>query len=292
MKEAEIKALMHLMDDPDDEVFSIVTNRLFDYGISVIPHLEALWENTDQPFMQTRIEDTIHKIQFNTLEVDIASWLHSEDKSLLDGAILSARYHFPDLSVDNFKDTIAKIRRMIWLELNDYLTPLEQLHIFNSTLYHFYKLTGGKYNYNGYDAFLLNKVLEKRKGNALSNGILFQILASMLDLPIRAVQVPNHYLLAFFRVDFYSILGNENLEDQEILFFIDATSGNTYSYPDMIKYLDKVGCLNSKKEFKILSNTAIIAHLFSELAQCQNATTDFHRKNELEYLSRMVKNYL
>jgi hypothetical protein len=291
MKEAEIQALMHLMDDPDDEVFSIVTNRLFDYGIPAIPHLEALWENSNTPLVQNRIEDTIHKIQFNTLEVDITSWLHSDEKSLLDGAILSSRYHFPDLSVDQFKDTIGKIRKMIWLELNDYLTPLEQLHIFNSTLYHFYKLTGGKYNYEGYDAFLLNKVLEKRQGNALSNGILFQILANMLDLPIRAVKVPNHYLLAFFRVDFFSIFDHEELDNQEILFFIDASSGNTYSYPDMIKYLDKVGCLNPKKEFRILSNTEIVGHLFGELAQCQNASVDFHRKNELEYLSRLVKNY-
>jgi len=45
-KTEEIKALFTLIDDPDEEVFSTISNRLLDYGTPIIPDLENLWENT------------------------------------------------------------------------------------------------------------------------------------------------------------------------------------------------------------------------------------------------------
>ena len=38
----ELNALFKLIDDPDEEVFSAVTNRLIVYGKSIIPQLEHL----------------------------------------------------------------------------------------------------------------------------------------------------------------------------------------------------------------------------------------------------------
>ena len=45
-KKEEIKALFTLIDDPDEEVFSTISNRLLDYGTPIIRDLENLWENT------------------------------------------------------------------------------------------------------------------------------------------------------------------------------------------------------------------------------------------------------
>ena len=44
----EVTALFKLLDDPDAEVFSIISNRIMDYGNNIIPHLENEWENTGE----------------------------------------------------------------------------------------------------------------------------------------------------------------------------------------------------------------------------------------------------
>ena len=52
----EISALFHLIDDPDEEVFDAVSQKIVDYGKPIIPNLEHLWETTPNEEIQLRIE--------------------------------------------------------------------------------------------------------------------------------------------------------------------------------------------------------------------------------------------
>ena len=52
----EISALFYLIDDPDDDVFSTVSERIVSFGRHIIPNLENLWENTPDGDVQERIE--------------------------------------------------------------------------------------------------------------------------------------------------------------------------------------------------------------------------------------------
>ena len=40
----EIKALLNLIEDPDQEVFSSISNKLVSLGKQIIPNLEKKWE--------------------------------------------------------------------------------------------------------------------------------------------------------------------------------------------------------------------------------------------------------
>ena len=60
----EISALLNLIDDPDEEVFGAVSNKIVEYGIKIIPNLENLWETTPQEGIQERIELLIHRLHF------------------------------------------------------------------------------------------------------------------------------------------------------------------------------------------------------------------------------------
>ena len=62
----EINALFTLIDDPDEEVYSTVSEKLIAYGKGIIPNLEHLWETTLNP--QTR---TLRQISVdNAAEAD------------------------------------------------------------------------------------------------------------------------------------------------------------------------------------------------------------------------------
>ena len=57
--------------------------------------------------------------------------------------------------------------------------------------------TGNKKNYHSPQNSYLNTVLETKKGNPLSLSILYQVLAESLEIPIKGVNLPNHFILAY-----------------------------------------------------------------------------------------------
>src|SRR5437870_2364839 len=93
----EISALLTLIDDPDEEVFSTVSNRIVEYGKHIIPNLENLWENTVSDDVQTRIEMLIHRLHYSDLLRDITEWRNSPYNDLLFGALLVSKFQYPEL---------------------------------------------------------------------------------------------------------------------------------------------------------------------------------------------------
>src|ERR1700749_4763667 len=133
----EILALFHLIDDPDQEVFDSVSNRIVSYGRGIIPNLENLWENTISGEVQERIELLIHKLHYHDLTEDFIRWKNSSYQDLLTAALLVAKFQYPDLVTTPILQEVEKLRRNIWLELNSYLTPLEQVHVATGSLYNY-----------------------------------------------------------------------------------------------------------------------------------------------------------
>ena len=138
----EITALLRLIDDPDDEVYDTVASQLLNYGKEIIPKLEQLWEVTGDESVQERIELLIHRVHFNDLQQEFMEWSRSPQPELLRGAILLARFQFPDMNVPAILNQFDQMKRNVWLELNSYLTALEQVNVLNSILYNYYKLQG------------------------------------------------------------------------------------------------------------------------------------------------------
>ena len=130
----EIKALLHLIDDPDEEIYATVSNKLISFGKAIIPNLEHLWENVNSEAIQTRIELLIHQLHFRDLTHEFKNWIES-DQELLKGALIISKYHHPDISTAYVYKEVEKLRRNIWLELNNYLTPIEKISVFNSIFY-------------------------------------------------------------------------------------------------------------------------------------------------------------
>ncbi len=159
----EISALFHLIDDPDEEVFGSVSDRIISFGKGIIPNLENLWENTPVDAVQERIELLIHRLHYRDLTEEFNNWKAQPEPDLLSGAILVAKYMYPELSTTAVYAEIDKMRRNIWLELNSYLTPMEKVNVLNSIFYNYYKQKGVEISYDSPDTFLINKTLESRK---------------------------------------------------------------------------------------------------------------------------------
>ena len=288
MKEnREIAALLHLIDDPDEFVYSTVSDKIISFGKDIIPNLESLWEHTGNEEIQERIELLIHRLHFRDLTDEFTGWA-SRDADLLEGAQLVARYHYPEMDTTQVYQEIEKLRRNTWLELNNYLTPIEQINIVTSIFYNYYKQKGVEFAYNNPDDYLINKTLDSKKGNALSNGIIYIALCELLDIPVKAVNIPRQFILAYFDPQ-YDLLNPAGHPSEKINFFIDPLNGQMYSHQDVEAYFKRISVPPVPSYFRQLSNRRIIQFLLEELSKCFDNERNRYKMEELLFLANLLE---
>ncbi|RXK85564.1 transglutaminase-like domain-containing protein [Filimonas effusa] len=283
----EISALFTLIDDPDEEVFTTVSQRIVDYGKGIIPNLEHLWENSPSEDIQERIEMLIHRLNYTDLINDFTEWKNSAYHDLLFGCLLVSKFQYPDLQTTPVLLEIEKIRRNVWLELNSYLTPLEQANVISSILYNYYNLKGTELNHANPDDYFIHRVLQSKKGNSISNGILYLILAQLLELPVRAIAVPRQFVLAFFHNDYDAGLHKAN-PMEKIHFFVDASTGHPFSHSDLDNYFKRISIPPTPYFFEPLNNVSVIQELLEELAKCFTSPNQQYKYDELMNISMLL----
>lgn len=286
-REKEIKALLTLIDDPDTEVFETVAEKLLHYGPQIIPNLEQLWEVTIDEATQERIEMLIHRVHFQDLQKELYDWSRSKKPELLRGAILVAKYQFPEMNVPSVLTQFDQIRRNIWLELNNYLTPLEQVNIFNSILFNYYKLHGHELTEREPKYFFINQVLESKQGNAYSIGIVYLALCELLDIPIFAVDLPRQFVFAYIDTlhHFYSL---EDAPVQQIQFYVDPMNGMVYTQQDVNTYLKKINANDKDQYFKPLDAKRVVFKMLEELVLCYRYKREDDKANEIQELMNII----
>lgn len=284
-QDREITALLRLIDDPDYEVFDTVARQILYYGKSIIPRLEQLWEVTIDESVQERIETLIHRVHFQDLQAEFHEWSQSRQPELLRGAILVAKLHFPDLNIPAVLSQFDQMRRNIWLELNNYLTPLEQVNVFNSILYNYYKLQGHELTEREPKYFFINQVMESRQGNAYTLGVLYLSLCELLDIPIFAVDIPRQFVFAYIDT-LQPFLSQETV--QQTQFYIDPINGMVYTQRDVDAYLRKLGAREREQYLAPLSAKRVIYRLLEELALCYRYRREEEKAEEVQELMRML----
>ncbi len=282
----EISALFKLIDDPDEEVFGAVSHKIIGYGRRIIPNLEDLWENTVSEDAQSRIELLIHQVHYTDLTEDFRQWSMAGHHDLTVGALLASKFQFPDLASAATLLDIEKLRRNIWLELNNYLTPLEQIRIVTGILYGYYGLKGSDTAYTDVNDYLLHKILESKRGNQVSNGILYLILSDLLDIPVRAIGIPRQFVLAYFKPGYSS--EEEEPTISKIEFYIDPTTGQVFTYKDLESYFKRISEPPTQAYFRPLSNKRVIQYLLEEMSKCFESEKETYKQEELIKLAKLL----
>lgn len=261
-----IKAMIRLLDDPDNEIYSHISSELIAIGRDVVPLLEEAWSGAFDPLLQERIEAIVHHIQFYTLKQDLTNWAAASATDLLTGTLLIARYQYPDLDEEKVRATLNKLRKDIWLELNENLTPQEQVLIINKVLFEIHGFAGNTANFHAPQNSFINTVLETKKGNPLLLSIIYSILAQQLDIPIFGVNLPEHFILTY-----QDVRGNSPVEytypEAGILFYINAFSkGNIFGKQDIDLFLKKLELKYNRIFYEPCSNVDMIRRLLRNLA--------------------------
>jgi regulator of sirC expression with transglutaminase-like and TPR domain len=266
MTQTEVQALIQLLDDPDEHIFSHVREKLAAAGSMAIPLLENAWEHHALGHVfQERVEDLIHDIHFGHICEELKAWSDSQDPSLLDGWLAISRYAYPDLKAAPIRKFFNKLLKDIWLELHDDLTALERVNVLNHVLFEVYGFSANRKNFHDSSNSFINYVLEHRKGNPVALSMIYLIASRELGLPIEGINLPRHFVVAYLRE-------HEAQNHEPVLFYINPFSGGVvFSGREIEEFLTEIGVTPMPEYFVPTHNRAIIYRVLNNLKYAYQA---------------------
>ena len=264
-EKSELNALIRLLDDPDEHVYGRIKDRIFSYGPQAIPSLEHAWENSFDNLIQERIENLIRSIQLEDLQEALKKWVDGGGADLLEGFMLASRYQYPDQDPEKLYKEVARIIQDVWLEMNNDLTGLEKVKVINHILFDINKFSANKSNFYAPENFFLKNLIETKKGNPISLGTFYIIIAQSLKIPIYGVNLPKHFILAY--MDEITEMGMSVPNENEVLFYLNPFNyGAVFTRNEIDLYIRQLKMTAKDSFFKPCSNLTIIKRLFVELA--------------------------
>jgi len=276
----ELEALMRLLEDPDHMVFDSVSTRLVEMGEQVVVPLEQRWELTLKPDLQERIEDVIKRIQSKRLFTDLETWRGTGGKDLLYGAYLVARFQYPELEFETLDRLIEKIKKDVWLELNNQLTALEKVRVLNYFLYEIHKFDKSLKKAHTPQLYLINHVMDTHKGSPVLLGLIYAELSRRLDLPVFGVNLPRNFVLCYYDPDF-------NDDPNGILFYINPSDkGNVLGLKELKAFLKHLDIEEKEYFFKPCSNVDILERLLINLGYAYERSGLSEKARQLKALFR------
>nr|WP_121269615.1 transglutaminase-like domain-containing protein [Pedobacter schmidteae] len=279
----EINALIKLLDDPDQEVFQQVEKRLLEYGPQVVDFLETEWEHSLDTLLQERIENIVHKIQFQSVREDLNLWYQSGAFDLLQGALVINRYQYPDLDEQKLILQIEEIKREIWMGLQYEMSSIEKIKLINHVFYNVYGFSGNTKNHHDPQNSYISQVLESKKGNQISLAIIYSTLAQKLDIPVYGVNLPQHFILGY--------IDESKREDHEfgVLFYINAfNKGAIFGKHDVDQFLRQLNLDPLPGFYAPCSNVEIIRRIIRNLVSAYENLGSTEKVEELKQLQEIL----
>jgi len=281
----EISALVKLLDDPDQEIYQHVEERLLLYGNEVVDYLENVWEHSLDVLLQERIENIVHKIQFSNVKEDLNLWYQSGAFDLLKGALVINRYQYPDLDEEKVILQIEEIKREIWLGLQYEMSSVEKIKLINHIFYNVYGFSGNTKNHHDPQNSYINQVIESKKGNQISLAIIYATLAQKLDIPVYGVNLPQHFILGY--------IDESRRDEQEfgVLFYINAfNKGAIFGKHDVDQFLRQLNLDPLPGFYAPCSNVEIIRRVIRNLISAYENLGSAEKVEELKQLQDILIN--
>lgn len=282
-KNRELAALVSLLDDPDQEVYLQVEQRLLEYGPEVVGQLESAWEHSLDALLQQRIENIVHKIQFTGVREDLNLWYQSGAFDLLQGALIINRYQYPDLDEEKVRLQIEEMKREIWLGLQYEMSSIEKIKLINHVFYHTYGFSGNTKNHHDPQNSYISQVIESRKGNQISLAIIYSTLAQKLDIPVYGVNLPQHFILGYIDES------RREEADTGVLFYINAfNKGAIFGKHDVDQFLRQLNLDPMPGFYTPCSNVEIIRRVIRNLVSAYENLGSEDKVLELKQLQDIL----
>jgi regulator of sirC expression with transglutaminase-like and TPR domain len=275
LNDRELKALVSLLDDQDDQIVNQIIDKIRSLGKDIIPFLESEWETNFNPSVQRRIEELIHDLQYELLKDRVREWYESKDQDLLTGLWMVATYQYPDLELEKIKQDLEQIYYDAWLEFKPDLYPYDQIKILNSVLFNKLKFGANTKNFHSPGNSMINVVLETHKGNPITLCIIYMLVAQKLKMPVYGVNLPNLFIVTY--------------REEKNQFYINAfNKGLIFTRQDIENYIHELRLTPQDSFFEPCSNLEIIRRVFRNLIMSFDKMGEHAKAEEVKELLLII----
>jgi len=283
--DTELDALISMIDEPNEKVFATIRQKIADYGRVAIPVLEDAWMNSFSEEQNERLEGLIGDIRFSDLFLELQKWKQSGQKDLLQAFALISKFRYPEFDDEKYMALLARLKQDAWLEMNEELTALEKTKVLNHIFYDVWGFRGIRLQQKiTLNSYFLNEVLDTKKGNALSLGMLYISVAQSLNIPVFGIDLPRHFVLTYLD-DSFPIKAAGKYTKDEVLFYINAMNkGAVFTTNEVDLFIKKLK-VDAKEEYYLPCNTiTIVRRLITELIVAYKSEGEPEKVRELEEL--------
>lgn len=282
LQDAELKALIRLLDDPDHDVYANVSDRLVSFGKMVVPILESEWECQHQDSIQKRIEYIIDEIEYEHCVLKLDNWSKEASENLLLGSLITGSFQYPQTDYEEIENVVERFRKDIWLELNDNLTSLEKVRVINHILFDVHHVKANHKYQKSHQSYFIQNLLPEGSGSPMALAILYKILADKLDLPIVGIDLPHHFILGYRDV--------HNDTENEMLFYINPFSkGAVFGRGELERYIEKSQLETRVEDLKSIGNVKIIERLLIELKGYYQELGKYKKLDQVNKLIQVLR---
>lgn len=226
---SKISALIKLIDDPDEQVFSQVKGEFLSMGSIVIPDLEnALVFAPDGNYID-RINEILNEIHIENLHQNFEQWLKSEEQDLLELMVLVEQIRDFNFSRQSIIEPIVQIKMDIWIELNENQTILEQTKIIDRIFFTKHEFEADERDPYDLQNYFISNLLKSKKGNDTTLGLLYLWLAQSQKISFWGVKLLSNFILAYT-----NSLGSNTIDD--VLFYLNPYKVHLIPYKNAAKF--------------------------------------------------------
>jgi len=219
------------------------------------------------------IQGVIEEIKSKELTRELDKWFNGGCEDLIEGALMVARFDDEEVDETEVRSFISKLRQEIWLELNENLTAFEKVKVMNIFFFEEYGFRGNKEDYHRPDNSFIHKVIANRSGNPLLLSILYTSIAQSLDIPIRGINLPNHFIVAYMMEDDWLMQAIQS--DSDIMFYINPFSkGAILHKAEIDQFLTQLDLKPETRFFQPCGNGDMIRRMINNLVHAYQKQGD------------------
>lgn len=286
MSDRKRKALVALLEDPDERIYLVIKQVIKAEGQAIIPMLNSVI-NAESPVKIQRIRamEIVQAIHTDAISKELLNWRDSSDKDLLKAILTLNKLIDPSIDESFVHQQMEALRKDVWLELNDYQTAFEQVKILNHMFFDVYGFECMATHERNLTHLNIGNVLANKKGNPLIIGLIYSIIATWLEVPIYGVDFPKIFILARMDENNTSIF-SESESQYGVLFYINPIGkGIVFDEQEIRSFLKQIEIEPERKFFEPTSNTILIQRYllaFEEACQFKGDTTSLQALSQIK----------
>jgi regulator of sirC expression with transglutaminase-like and TPR domain len=198
LSESQKSALVKLLGDEDTAIYQVIRGKIISCGTEAVQWVRPHTLSSD-PLLRRRAQEIVQHFARQEADNRFVGFClsHGEDLDLEDGCWLLARTQYPDINMAAYRALLDSFAEDLRERLRSLTAPTGMLGAINDYMFGDLGFSGNQENYYDPDNSYLNRVVDRRTGNAVSLCTLYWLLARRLRLPLVGIGIPGHFLCRY-----------------------------------------------------------------------------------------------